>query len=61
VLADIRQRDERDSTRATAPLRQAEDALLLDTSNLNPAQAIAEALKLTAERLRQLGLEAQPI
>lgn len=35
VLADLRRRDERDSTRAAAPLRPAEDAHLLDTSNLD--------------------------
>ncbi len=35
VLADLRRRDERDRTRADAPLRPAEDAHLLDTSNLD--------------------------
>lgn len=34
VLRDIRYRDEQDSTRAAAPLRMAEDAVLLDTSEL---------------------------
>ena len=47
VLADIRARDRRDSTRAVAPLRQASDAMLLDTSDLDIDQAIAEALRLT--------------
>lgn len=51
VLADIRARDERDSTRAVAPLRQAPDALLLDTSELTIEEAIAEALRLAQERL----------
>ncbi len=35
VLADMRQRDARDAERATAPLKPAEDAHLLDTSNLD--------------------------
>jgi cytidylate kinase len=34
TLAELRERDERDTTRATAPLRQADDAVLLDTSTL---------------------------
>jgi cytidylate kinase len=51
VLADIRARDNRDSNREAAPLRQAPDALRLDTSELNVEEAIAEALRLVADRL----------
>jgi cytidylate kinase len=51
VLADIRARDERDSTRAVAPLTQAPDAILLDTTKLDVDQAIAEGLRLVEERL----------
>ena len=51
VLADIRSRDERDSTRDAAPLRQAEDAIVLDTSELAVEAAIAEAVRLVEERL----------
>jgi CMP/dCMP kinase len=51
VLADIHARDERDSNRAAAPLRQAADALRLDTSELNVEEAIAEALRLVEDRL----------
>ena len=36
VLADIRQRDYQDSHRAVAPLRQADDAILVDTSSIGP-------------------------
>jgi CMP/dCMP kinase len=43
VLDDIRRRDERDSGRASAPLVQAEDAVLLDTSNLTISQAVDAA------------------
>ena len=51
VLADIRVRDERDSNRKAAPLREAPDAILLDTSNLDIDQAVAEALRLVEQRL----------
>ena len=51
VLADIRARDERDSTREVAPLTQAPDALLLDTTKLDVDGAVAEALRLVRERL----------
>jgi cytidylate kinase len=51
VLADIRARDERDSGREAAPLRQAEDAIRLDTSEMDAATATAEAIRLAEERL----------
>ena len=51
VLADIRARDERDSQRETAPLRPADDAIILDTSELDAKTAIAEAIRLVEERL----------
>ncbi|HHT61382.1 MAG TPA: (d)CMP kinase [Paludibacteraceae bacterium] len=38
VLANVKERDERDQTRKESPLRQASDALLLDNSNLNKEQ-----------------------
>ena len=41
VLADIRRRDDQDSHRAAAPLRQAADAVLLDTSELDLEQSFA--------------------
>jgi len=44
VLADIRKRDERDSSRSAAPLRQAEDAVLLDTTRMNVEEAAAAAI-----------------
>jgi CMP/dCMP kinase len=44
VLADIHARDERDSDRSAAPLRRAEDAVLIDTSELSLEEAIAAAL-----------------
>ena len=51
VLLDIRARDERDATREIAPLLQAQDADLLDTSDLTAEQAIAEAIRLVEHKL----------
>jgi cytidylate kinase len=44
VLADIVQRDQRDRTRAAAPLKQAPDAHLLDTTNMDISTAIRAAI-----------------
>jgi CMP/dCMP kinase len=44
VLADIKKRDERDMGRATAPLKQAPDAHLLDTTNMDISTAIRAAI-----------------
>jgi cytidylate kinase len=51
VLADILARDERVSTRAVAPLKQAPDSILLDTSALDVEAAIAEALRMVRSRI----------
>ena len=40
LLKDLRERDERDSLRAVAPLRKEDDAVLLDTSDLTVEQAV---------------------
>jgi cytidylate kinase len=50
VLTDILDRDERDSERAAAPLKQADDADLLDTSDMSIAAAVAEAIRLVEKR-----------
>ena len=44
ILADILQRDERDTNRAVAPLRQAADAHLLDTTHLDIDAAVRAAI-----------------
>ena len=44
ILDDIRRRDERDRSRAAAPLRAAEDAVELDTTELDPEAAFQAAL-----------------
>ena len=51
VLAEIRRRDERDRSRATAPLTQASDARLLDTTALGIEAAVAAAIAIV-ERAR---------
>jgi cytidylate kinase len=50
VLLDIQARDARDSGRASAPLKMADDAHLLDTSALGVEQAIAEAIAAVEQR-----------
>ena len=46
MLAELRERDRRDRERATAPLKPAPDAVVLDTSNLTIADAVARAIAL---------------
>lgn len=53
VLADIRARDERDSRRSQAPLRAADDAVLLDTSFLSIDAAVQRAIALVEARTGQ--------
>lgn len=53
ILADIHARDARDSGRADAPLRQAADADLLDTSDLTIAAAIQRAIALVEARINR--------
>jgi cytidylate kinase len=51
VLADIRTRDERDGARSSAPMRRADDAVLLDTSEMTIEQA-ADAARRIVEAAR---------
>ncbi len=57
VLADIRARDKRDASRDAAPLVRAEDADLLDTSNLSIDAAVQRAIELVEARLQASGLK----
>lgn len=50
VLADVHERDARDSDRSTAPLKPAADAVLLDTSELSVDEAIAHAIATVRDR-----------
>ena len=51
ILTEIIQRDEQDMNRPIAPLRRAEDAVLVDTSYLNVEETIARLLEIAARRL----------
>lgn len=50
VLADVRRRDHLDSTRAVSPLRPAEDAVIVDTSEMTQAEVIAHLRDLVKTR-----------
>ena len=51
VLADVKARDERDMNRAEAPLKAADDAILIDTSDLSIEAAVARAVAEIESRL----------
>jgi len=50
ILADIRRRDARDSGRSDAPLKAADDAVILDTSALTIEEAVAKAIAIVDAR-----------
>lgn len=50
VLADVKERDARDANRADAPMKAAEDATILDTSDLSIEDAIAQAIAVIEAR-----------
>lgn len=52
VLADMKARDERDSSRATAPLKKAEDAIELDNSEMTLEDTVNAALAIIEEKLK---------
>ncbi|WP_170585338.1 (d)CMP kinase [Ruegeria arenilitoris] len=51
VLADVRERDARDAERSTAPMKPADDAVLLDTSDLSIEAALEKAVAVIQEKL----------
>lgn len=51
VLADVKERDARDRSRQTAPLIPADDAVLIDTSDMTIDQAVARAIEIVQARL----------
>ena len=53
ILADIRARDARDMGRASAPLKPAEDAVHLDTTELDADEAFAAAIAIVEQRTTQ--------
>jgi CMP/dCMP kinase len=52
VLADLRERDVRDSGRLAAPLKPAEDAVMLDTSQMSIEDAVAKAIEIISAARR---------
>jgi cytidylate kinase len=51
VEADMRARDAQDAARTAAPLRAAEDAVVLDTTEMDAEAAFARALAVVRERV----------
>ena len=54
VLADVRRRDHLDSTRAVSPLRPADDAIVVDTSEMTEAEVVAHLVDVVQQRARAL-------
>lgn len=50
VLSDLRERDERDSARAAAPLKPAEDAIVIDTTDMSIDDAVAQVVALIKQK-----------
>ena len=50
IKADIIERDERDMKREISPLRQADDAVLVDTSELSIEEVVEKILEITEEK-----------
>ncbi|MFN3739938.1 MAG: (d)CMP kinase [Thermodesulfovibrionales bacterium] len=55
IKKSIKTRDERDSSRDLAPLKPAEDAIIIDTTGLNPLEVVEEILK----KMEQQGVREQ--
>lgn len=51
VLADVKRRDHLDSTRAVSPLRPADDAVIVDTSDMDEAGVVAHLQDLVQQRV----------
>ncbi len=50
VIEEMRERDQRDSTRAVAPLRRADDAVEIDTGGLTPGEVVARMAEVVRTR-----------
>lgn len=51
VLADLKERDQRDSNRTVAPLVPADDAVVIDTSDMSADEVLEKALEILAEKV----------
>jgi cytidylate kinase len=54
VIRELRERDRRDRNRADSPLKAAEDAVLLDSTNMTLEEAVAAAEEIVNNRLAQM-------
>lgn len=59
VLEDVRQRDQKDMRRELAPLKQAEDAFLIDSSELNEEQVIDRICDMVQQKAQEYGINIQ--
>ncbi|RUO44038.1 cytidylate kinase [Aliidiomarina taiwanensis] len=59
IIADINARDERDSNRSVAPMKAAEDALLLDSTGKPIEQVLSEVLEFAHEKLSASKVKVQ--
>lgn len=57
IMADVKDRDDKDMNRPIAPLKQADDAVFLDTSSLSPEQVIESIRKIAFEKARPAGVK----
>ncbi len=53
VVANLKERDEKDSTRAIAPLKKADDAIEIDTSNITIEEQVERVIQLVREKMRK--------
>lgn len=60
MLTELRERDARDTARADAPLRIAEDAIILDTTSMSISEAVSKAIAAVSERLKVDSSVKQP-
>jgi cytidylate kinase len=58
VLEELRERDKRDRTRAESPLRAAEDAVIIDSTELSLDEVVARVEEIITERLADLSLDS---
>ncbi len=57
IAADIERRDAHDSTRAASPLRRADDAVEVDTSDISIDEVVAMLTDVVEQRLTELGMD----
>ncbi|HOM64529.1 MAG TPA: (d)CMP kinase [Ignavibacteriales bacterium] len=53
VVANLKERDEKDSTRAIAPLKKADDAIEIDTSNITIEEQVERVIQLVREKMQK--------